>query len=421
MPPVSGGRNVWATLSAGSFFTCGITWNNSIICWGQDYAGQTDPPAQVYGWADVSASAGYYHACGIAVAQSTVERSRLLDALSATNATHNCSAPYDTAEATVRSCTIVARLNGTHAVPVDKLYLMLYYVANNLLAFTSSSISASLAAEAYASGVLDQPGAITVAEALIFYPVIEVVAPLPASTPKGVWCWGDNSYGQASPPLDARCSAGPAGVNCSSCFENGRYGVGCDICAASGGQCRLVGWAQVSAGEWHSCGVLSTGEGVCWGDGGFGQLAVEPFPVSADGISAQWVTIRAGHYHSCGVSQAGSLRCWGSEVYGAITPPDLPGRVVWTEVSVGRYHSCGLGSDSLVRCWGGKGPGIAGDDSGAAAAATVPVDVAGSAFASISAGLLHTCGVLVGGTARCWGRPTYQATAAPQSDLFATA
>lgn len=302
-------------------------------------------------------------------------------------------------------------------LPADRLGLLRYYIANNLLSFVEGPGGTVTNQEAVSA--LSNTASLS---RLNFQPIVEVVAPLPPVTPMGVWCWGDNSYGQSSTPMDARCtgSAVAVGVECSSCLANGSAGIGCSKCAASGGLCRRVGWAQVSAGEWHSCGVLSTGEAVCWGDGGFGQLEVEPFPVSADGPGAQWVQVRAGHYHSCGVSQAGSLLCWGSDVYGATAPPALPKGVVWTEVTLGRYHSCGLGSDSLVRCWGGVGPG-SGVDEGGAAAATVPSDVARQPFASIAAGLLHTCGVLVGGTARCWGRPTYQATAAPQSDVFATA
>jgi hypothetical protein len=407
VPLVGGSRTVWASLSAGSFHTCGVTWTGALRCWGQNYAGQAAPPAEAEGWRDVSASAGYYHTCGLALhADMVLQRARLA-ALPAVNATHNCSAPIIGATATVRYCKVLGVANGTAVLPVSKVDLLRIYAARGALEFVDPhpqewALSLAGISEEHLIGVN-------------FLPIPDVVGSLPPSVELGPWCWGDDSHGQTRVSSDARCnnSATPA-LDCGACFNTSAAGVGCPTCG--GGLCRRTGWAQVSAGQWHSCGVLSTGEGLCWGDNGFGQAAVEPLP-SGDGPGAQWVSVHAGHYHTCGLTRTGALRCWGSDMYGATRPPALPAGVAWTAVGVGRYHTCGLGSDGRARCWGDEGLG----DEGRSGAAAVPEDVAAAEWASISAGLMHTCGVLADGTGRCWGRPTYQATAAPLSDRFATA
>ncbi|MCY4584047.1 MAG: hypothetical protein OXE50_14820, partial [Chloroflexi bacterium] len=44
----------------------------------------------------------------------------------------------------------------------------------------------------------------------------------------------------------------------------------------------------------------------------------------------------------------GSVACWGSDEYGQATPPEGE----FTSVSAGRYHSCGVMIDGSAVCWG---------------------------------------------------------------------
>jgi hypothetical protein len=411
---VGGARKVWASLSAGSFHTCGVTWAGAVRCWGQNYAGQADPPAETEGWRDVSASAGFYHTCGLALPVDMVLLRARLAALPATNATHNCSTAAPGATAVVRYCKVLGLANGTSVLLLTKLDLLRLYDSRGALDYTDPRDTAVSTMISLRGNSYSEETAASQLVGVTFLPIPDVVAPLPPTVQLGPWCWGDNSHGQTRVPSDARCANGTSTLDCSACFNTSGAGAGCPVCG--GGLCRRTGWAQVSAGQWHSCGVLSTGEALCWGDNGFGQAAVEPLP-SGDGPGAQWVSIHAGHYHTCGLTRTGSLRCWGSNMYGATRPPALPAGLAWTAVGVGRYHTCGLGSDGRARCWGDEG--LAEDE--ASGAAAVPADLAAAEWASISAGLMHTCGVLADGTGRCWGRPTYQATAVPQTGRFATA
>ncbi len=82
---------------------------------------------------------------------------------------------------------------------------------------------------------------------------------------------------------------------------------------------------------------------------------------------------------------------------------DNPARqVTWVEVSAGVYHTCGITVDGTAYCWGGDGKGELG--TGTTDNSPTPVPVAGDLrFATISAGDAHTCGLTVDGSAYCWG------------------
>ncbi len=104
-----------------------------------------------------------------------------------------------------------------------------------------------------------------------------------------VACWGDNTYGQATPP---------AGT-----------------------------FTAVSAGHFHTCGVKTDGTVACWGRNGNGQ-STPP--------AGTFTSISAGGFHTCGIRTDGTLACWGSQHFGKSTPP----AGTFTAVSAGDGHSC---------------------------------------------------------------------------------
>jgi len=82
---------------------------------------------------------------------------------------------------------------------------------------------------------------------------------------------------------------------------------------------------------------------------------------------------------------------------------------VYTDVTAGLLHSCGLVAGGAVWCWGANSSGQLGDSS--FTQRTSPVQVYGSGtapfkFATISAGGEDTCGINASGVAYCWGEPT---------------
>ena len=106
-----------------------------------------------------------------------------------------------------------------------------------------------------------------------------------------VECWGQDYYGQSTPP---------------------------------GGQ-----FDSVSAGWYHTCGVRDDGSVECWGSNGWG-------PSTPPG--GQFSSVSAGEWHSCGVREDNTVECWGENDYGQSMPPGGQ----FDSVSAGWYHTCGV-------------------------------------------------------------------------------
>jgi alpha-tubulin suppressor-like RCC1 family protein len=83
------------------------------------------------------------------------------------------------------------------------------------------------------------------------------------------------------------------------------------------------------------------------------------------------------------------------------TPP--PTGLVFASVSAGIDHTCAVTTTGKAYCWGVNAQGQLGDGATEFESAT-PIAVAGGlAFASISAGYAATCGVTTDGAGYCWG------------------
>ncbi len=134
-----------------------------------------------------------------------------------------------------------------------------------------------------------------------------------------------------------------------------------------------------------------------------------------DGEAAcSFTQLDAGRLHACGVLQSGDVVCWGwngeaqigngESVTKPAPPTVVEGLESMVDVAVGLRHSCALGSDGSVYCWGRNEEGQLGDDS--FVNSPFPVQVAGlTNAAAISANGLHTCAVTSDEPSRllCWG------------------
>jgi PKD repeat protein/alpha-tubulin suppressor-like RCC1 family protein len=258
-------------------------------------------------------------------------------------------------------------------------------------------------------------------------------------------CWGDNTSGQlgdgtlnnSAIPMEvvgltsgvAALSAGgrhtcallvSGGVKCWGANEAGQLGDGSVLSApiptavfemASGAK-------GVSAGDSHTCALMDAGGVKCWGANAAGQLGNAStvgslVPVSAVGIADAVVGISAGAFHTCVVTALGGAKCWGSNVGGQLgdgtTQNQQQAVDVWeltsgvTGISSGSIHSCAIMAGGGAKCWGENEFGALGD--GTSTPSPVPVVVSGpsSGFSTVSAGSTHTCGVSVGGGLKCWG------------------
>lgn len=171
----------------------------------------------------------------------------------------------------------------------------------------------------------------------------------------------------------------------------------------------------VSAGEDHTCAVLTTGSVKCWGDNDRGQLgngggADRSSPVTVSNLTDA-VAVAAGDNHTCAVRQNGTVVCWGQNSDGQLgngntNDTNVPvfvsniGRA--QAVSAGQFHTCVVTSDDFVSCWGGNRWGQLGD--GTSTDRLRPVRVAQlQQVSTVAAGYAHTCATEKTGSVKCWG------------------
>jgi alpha-tubulin suppressor-like RCC1 family protein len=138
-------------------------------------------------------------------------------------------------------------------------------------------------------------------------------------------------------------------------------------------------------------------------------------------------TITTGGYHSCGLTDRGSAYCWGWNGQGQLGvgdehrldrhyPAPVAGGLAFAQISAGAGHTCGVTPTGAAYCWGFNASGQLGD--GTTTRQLVPTPVAGGlSFTQISAasvnasslwpGGSHTCALTSGGVVYCWGSNYY--------------
>ena len=176
---------------------------------------------------------------------------------------------------------------------------------------------------------------------------------------------------------------------------------------------------DIVAGYVHACALLAAGTVECWGDNAKGQLGngtyeASTVPVAVKGINRA-VALTSGWTHSCAVLAGGGVVCWGSNNFGELgngsggflqrsnVPVTVTGMNRAFAIDAGRSHTCALLSGGSAQCWGWNFYGQLGDGT-YRTNARLPVAVAGLSHAiALSAGESHTCAVLAGGGIECWG------------------
>ncbi len=143
------------------------------------------------------------------------------------------------------------------------------------------------------------------------------------------------------------------------------------------GEAVVVGIAQVTTGDYHSCARLANSQVRCWGAGEDGQLgngtyndsptAVVVKNVTGPGPLQNVVQVAAGEYHSCALLANRQVRCWGYNAEGQLGDGtnDISNRpvVVRNAADTGPLQNvraitgetsgtCALLTNDQVRCWG---------------------------------------------------------------------
>lgn len=126
--------------------------------------------------------------------------------------------------------------------------------------------------------------------------------------------------------------------------------------------------------------------------------------------------VSAGEFHTCGVTTDNLAYCWGANggtlgdgtTVDRLRPAAVLGGLRFRHVSAGDgQHTCGVTTDYRAYCWGLNNAGELGD--GTTIKRSLPVPVAGGRqFLQVSAGLGYTCGITYADNrAYCWGGNTF--------------
>jgi alpha-tubulin suppressor-like RCC1 family protein len=260
-------------------------------------------------------------------------------------------------------------------------------------------------------------------------------------------CWGDNVFGQLGDGTDAlersrpvavsglesgvraiatgtfhSCAlAGDGAVKCWGDDEDGQLGDGTKTSRSTPVVVSGLesGVQAIATGDEHTCALLSSGRVECWGANFYGELGngtrtESSTPVAVSGLSSGVQAITAGDGHTCALLSSGGVECWGGNRYGQLgdgtktsrsTPVAVSGLASGVQaIAAGANHTCALLNEG-VECWGENDDGELGD--GTKTHRSRPVAVSGlpAGVQAIGAGAdaFHTCALLSGGSAKCWG------------------
>jgi alpha-tubulin suppressor-like RCC1 family protein len=152
--------------------------------------------------------------------------------------------------------------------------------------------------------------------------------------------------------------------------------------------------------------------------GGLGGLtsSFSPFgAVDPGGVTPLFGQLAVGNFHACGIVASGQTWCWGDRVFGQLgngfiapaqpspsAPVSVSGSPPYTEISSHGSHTCGMLPGGIAQCWGRNTDGEMGIGTSTVGRPT-PVTVNGGPYLQISGGRLTTCALDLSHAAWCWG------------------
>ena len=210
----------------------------------------------------------------------------------------------------------------------------------------------------------------------------------------GLFCWGDNAAHQLST---------------DPWYQSGSPLPGHNLPAAV---------VQMSAGLQRTCVLLQTGSIQCWGPNFFGDLGNGSDESSFDptqvvGLTRGITTLVGGNRHLCALSDQGRVSCWGDNREGhlgtgdgesansPVTPEGLESGV--TALHGSNAGTCAQMEDGQFLCWGPNNGGALGVGDDKVKTTPTPLTLLDETPVMLAIGGSHTCALLEGGAAECWG------------------
>ncbi|EFO79638.1 regulator of chromosome condensation RCC1 [Oscillochloris trichoides DG-6] len=429
-------------IAAGDAYTCALTTNSAVICWGNNEFGQLgdgttiqrNTPVAVNGLSSgvVAIAAGYAHTCALTTSGGVScwgnnESGQLGNGITIQRRT-----PVQVAGLSSGVAAIAAGEYHTCALTTDGAVTCWGSNGYGQLGDgTTTQRSTPVQVAGLSSGVtaITAGGSHTCA----------------LTTGGAVTCWGRNGNGQLgdgtttqrSTPVNvlglssevAAITAGDVytcalttggGVTCWGANWSGQLGDGTtderstpvDVVGLSSGV------TAIAAGNDHTCAITTGGGVSCWGVNQYSQLGdgtttQQSTPVVVNGLSSRAAAIAAGDGHTCAMTTGGGVSCWGRNWSGQLgdgtttqrrTPMQVEGLSSGVaDITAGDSHTCALSTEGGVTCWGNNESGQLGDGTTIQRSTPVQVEGLSSGVVAITAGDSHTCALSTEGGVTCWG------------------
>ncbi len=414
----------FVAISSGHLHTCGLREDGTAVCWGDDEEGQTTPPE---GERLKAIASGGIHTCGIRMDDTVV----CWGLEPSTDGLHRFEAPPEG-----QFSSIDAAHSFTCGVRLDGKSECWGYVGDfrRTGEYPDFQFEDALDAISFGGkigcGLRSDGSPYCWGRQLPAYPKDYRFSDISAGGDHicairmesgEMVCWGNDDYGQSSPPGGERFVWSTDGSNPAEPFppyldvSAGYYHTcalredGAAVCWGAGntiilnenlivhlGQTSAPGderFVSISSGKYHTCGLRADGRAICWGarkddfPGGQREVRGQSDPPEDE----RFIAISNGELHTCGLREDGKAVCWGESLYAQTIPPRGE---QFTAIASGRYNTCGLRTDKTVICWGRKP-----DPNGSTSLDATPE----GQFSVLDNGGTLACGVSLDGQVECWG------------------
>jgi hypothetical protein len=355
-------------VSVGEDHACGIRPDGSLVCWGNDVAGETAAPAGTFIAVSVGkSSSGGYPPCGICQGDfSCALRTNGTVTCWGNNDYQQTSAPTGTflqiATATTFACGV--RSDRTIQCWGTPGFSDAPPTGNFERVSTAGLTACALSTE----GTLACWGRYaSTAPTGVFSEVAVGNFGVSVVDPTGrVEVWGDEP--ETLPR--GRFESIDGFVSFCGLREDGSL-----LCWPGSGQ-YAGAYQQHSTNFSFACVLRLDGEVECPRGFPLPALTIPPGPFSS---------ITVGGFHACGLRPGGSVACWGDNSLGQSSPP----AEAFDQLSAGAAHTCARRSDGTLRCWGRNDVGQA--------------DAPEGTFRRVFTGATNSCALRLDGSIQCWG------------------
>jgi alpha-tubulin suppressor-like RCC1 family protein len=179
-------------------------------------------------------------------------------------------------------------------------------------------------------------------------------------------------------------------------------------------------FSGITSSGHHTCAMGNDGYAYCWGRNPSGQLGTGNFvnqdrPTQVNNpAGVTFAQISAGDTHTCAIGNDQKTWCWGMGQNGAIgngstadqpnpVPVDVPSGVIFLELAGGGGHSCATGNDNKIYCWGLNNNAQLGNGNNTNQLRPVQVNAPGLSHMSLTLNSNRSCTMGQDNRPWCWG------------------